>query len=190
MVIVSSTTAQHRLSVVPHYSWPLTIILILTPLDTNAIGYPIDFWPFTGVLLALLVITHAVDDIYEINAVVRLALDGAIGVLLCTIGLLQIDTLGFLFGSSETTMGRWAVPMTVFSFIAASNAFNMTDGIDSLCTGLGIVCFASIIALLVENGNADAKGLIDLSALLIFALIPLYLGNLGWLGPAGAQFPR
>jgi UDP-GlcNAc:undecaprenyl-phosphate/decaprenyl-phosphate GlcNAc-1-phosphate transferase len=160
----------------------LFIILVLTPLDTNAIGYPTDFWPSVGFLLGVLVLTHAFDDIHAISAVVRLALDGAIGVLLCTIGLLQIDTLGFLFGSAETTMGRWAIPMTVFSFIAASNAFNMTDGIDSLCTGLGIVCFTTIIALLVHGGSTEAEGLVELCVLVIFTLLPLYLANLGLLG--------
>ena len=148
----------------------LFIIFVLTPLGTDAIPYPFDFWHSVGILLALLVLTHAYDDIHGINAVVRLALDGMIGVMLCTLGLLQLDTLGYLFGPTETTMGRWAIPMTVFSFVAASNAFNMTDGIDSLCTGLGIVCFATIIALLMEGADPNSVGLIKLCTVVIFAL--------------------
>jgi UDP-GlcNAc:undecaprenyl-phosphate/decaprenyl-phosphate GlcNAc-1-phosphate transferase len=170
-------------------------ILVLTPLDTQAIGYPLDFWPTVGILLAVLVATHVFDDIYEITAVVRLAIDGAIGILLCTIALLQLDTLGFLFGPAETTLGRWAVPMTVFCFVAASNAFNMTDGIDSLCSGLGILSFATLIALLMDSGQPGAAGLVELSTLVIFALIPMYITNLGifgsrlksFLGDSGAR---
>jgi UDP-GlcNAc:undecaprenyl-phosphate GlcNAc-1-phosphate transferase len=160
----------------------LFAILILTPLDTDAIPYPDDFWPVVGVLLAVLVMTHAFDDIHGINPVVRLALDGAIGVMLCTLALLQLNTLGYLFGPGETTMGRWAIPMTVFSFVAASNAFNMTDGIDSLCTGLAMICFLTIIALLLESGDPGAAGLIKLSMLVIFILLPMYAANLGMLG--------
>lgn len=127
----------------------LLIVLILTPLDTNAIAYPEYFWPAVGILLDVLVITHVFDDIRGISAVVRLTLDGGIAVMLCTIALLHLDTLGYLFGDSETTMGRWAIPMTVFSFVAASNAFNMTDGIDSLCAGLGIIgCIPLLLIVL------------------------------------------
>ncbi len=157
-------------------------IFILTPIDTQAIGYPLDFWPTVGVLLTVLVAAHVIDDVLDIDAVVRLGIDGTIGVLLCTLALLQLDTLGYLFGPAEMTLGRWAVPMTVFSFVAASNAFNWTDGIDSLCSGLGIVCFATLIALLRETSRTDVEGLVDLCILIITALIPMYMANLGLFG--------
>ncbi|MDG2071280.1 MAG: MraY family glycosyltransferase [Pseudomonadales bacterium] len=160
----------------------LLIVLILTPRDTNAIVYHENFWPAVGILLAVLVVTHAVDDIRGISALMRLTLDVGTPVMLCTIALLKLDTLGWLFGDSETTMERWAIPMTVFSFVAASNAFNMTDGIDSLCTGLGIICFSTIIAPLLGNGNPESQGLVELCKLVIFALLPMYLANLGLLG--------
>lgn len=102
--------------------------------------------------------------------------------MLCTIALLKLDTLGKLFGDSETTMERWAIPMTVFSFVAASNSSNMTDSIDSLYTGLRIICFSTIIALLLGNGNPESQGLVELCKLVIFALLPMYLDNLDLLG--------
>lgn len=157
-------------------------IFILTSLDTDAVLYPQDFWVTVGLLLAVLVFTHAFDDVYGIDAIVRLAIDGAIGVLLSAVALLQLDTLGYLFGPSEMTLGRWAVPMTVFCFIAASNAFNMVDGIDSLCSGLGILCFGTIIVLLMDGGHPESTGLIILCTIVIFALVPMYLANLGLLG--------
>jgi len=157
-------------------------IFILTSLDAEAIPYPQDFWVTVGLLLGVLVFTHAFDDVYGIDAIVRLAIDGAIGVLLSAVALLQLDTLGYLFGPSEMTLGRWAVPMTVFCFIAASNAFNMVDGIDSLCSGLGILCFSTIIVLLMDGGHPDASGLIILCTVVICALVPMYLVNLGYLG--------
>jgi UDP-GlcNAc:undecaprenyl-phosphate GlcNAc-1-phosphate transferase len=160
----------------------LFTIFIFSPLNSEAISDPPDFWVTVGILLAVLVFTHAFDDIYGIDAIVRLAIDGAIGVLLSAVTLLQLDTLGYLFGPSEMTLGRWAVPMTVFCFIAASNAFNMVDGIDSLCSGLGILCFATIIVLLMESGQPEATGLITLCTVVICALVPMYLVNLGMLG--------
>jgi UDP-GlcNAc:undecaprenyl-phosphate GlcNAc-1-phosphate transferase len=160
----------------------LLTIFVFTSLDTEAIPSPTDFWTTIGLLLAVLVFTHAFDDVYGIDAIVRLAIDGAIGVLLSAVALLQLDTLGYLFGPSEMTLGRWAVPMTVFCFIAASNAFNMVDGIDSLCSGLGILCFSTIIVLLLDSGNPEALGLIKLCMLMICALVPMYLANLGLLG--------
>ena len=160
----------------------LAITLAFSPIAQEAVPYPLDFFPLTGTLLALLILAHVLDDVYDIAAVVRLTLDGLIGILISSIGLLQITTLGYLFGPSEMTLGRWSILMTIFSFIAASNAFNMTDGIDGLCVGLGIICFATILALLLETRNPDAVGVARFCMVMICALLAMYIANLGYLG--------
>ncbi len=92
-------------------------------------------------------------------------------------------------------MGRWAIGMTVFSFIAASNAFNMTDGINSLCTGLGIVSFVTFMVLLIEGNPNVPLAMLKLCTVIIGALAAMYLANLGvfgdrvraFLGDSGAR---
>lgn len=161
----------------------LTLALTLSDVSANDLGMPSFFWPAISVLLALVVIAHAIDDILEINATTRLVIDGTLALLIATVALVQIVTLGNLFGMGEVTLGRYAIPMTIFSFIAASNAFNMTDGIDSQCTGFGLVAFTSLIIFLVISGDPQAAPLINVLGIITLALIPMYLANMGKLGP-------
>lgn len=160
----------------------LMVTLDVFDLGKVAVPYPQDFWPIVSILLGILVVVHVLDDFFSISALVRLVMDSIVGALLCTVALVQLDTLGYLFGNEELTLGRWSVVMTVFCFVAASNAFNMTDGIDSLCTGMGIICFSSVILLLLEAGNPDAYPMVTLCSLLVMSLVPLYFANLGWFG--------
>lgn len=166
----------------------LVLALSVSSVTGPDLGMPVSFWPLLLGLLALLVITHAVDDILELNATARLLVDGALALCICTWALVKVTTLGELFGMGEVTLGRFAIAMTVFCFIAASNAFNMTDGIDGLCSGFGLIAFSTLIVMLVINGDPAAASLITVSAIVICAIVPMYLANLGKFGPAFRSF--
>lgn len=166
----------------------LTIAMTLSGVTASDLGMSSAFWPAIGVLLALVVIAHATDDILELNATTRLVIDGTLALLIATVAMVKIVTLGELFGMGEVTLGRFAIAMTIFSFIAASNAFNMTDGIDSQCTGFGLVAFSTLIIFLVVGGDPRATALINVLGIITMALIPMYLANLGKLGPGLRSF--
>ncbi len=160
----------------------LLLAFSLNSITSNDLAMSPTFWPVIGLLLTFLVMTHAIDDILDLNATARLFVDGTLALCICTWAMVKIATLGELFGMGEVTLGRFGVAMTVFSFIAASNAFNMTDGIDSLCTGFGLIAFTTLMILLAINGDPSATPLINVLGIIVFALVPMYLANLGRLG--------
>lgn len=61
----------------------------------------------------------------------------------------------------------WYIPFAAFTIVAFSNAFNITDGLDGLATGLLLICLAVFIVLAM--GNLDTP-------LLFF--ISLWIGGL------------
>lgn len=166
----------------------LTIAMTLSGITGSDLGMSSAFWPAIGVLLALVVIAHATDDILELNTTTRLVIDGTLALLIATVAMVNIVTLGELFGMGEVTLGRFAIPMTIFCFVAASNAFNMTDGIDSQCTGFGLIAFSTLMVFLVIAGDPRASALINVLGIITLALIPMYLANMGKLGPALRSF--
>lgn len=158
----------------------LAIVLSVFDAASPSLTHAALFWPIIAACLTGLVLLHAIDDVIELRAITRFGIDAMLAFFIALYALVRLTTLGDLFGMGEVTLGRFSLLMTVFCFVAASNAFNMTDGIDSLCTGLGIVCFATIIALI--GLNAGSNVMIAPLAIVIAALIPLYIANLGLLG--------
>lgn len=165
----------------------LVIVFSLSNVATPTLNQSASMWGIIAACLGGLVILHAFDDVMALRAFTRFAIDALLAFFIAFYGMVMLKTLGDLFGMGEVTLGRFALLMTLFCFIAASNAFNMSDGIDSLCTGLGIICFSTIVALILLNAGAS-HALIPPIAIVTAALVPMYLANLGSLGPRMRTF--
>lgn len=84
-------------------------------------------------------------------------------------------------------LGFWYVPFASFVIVAFSNAFNITDGLDGLSTGLLIICLG--VFEVIATGNLDTPLLFFIS-LLIGCLFAFLYFNVWpariFLGDAGA----
>lgn len=84
-------------------------------------------------------------------------------------------------------LGLWYVPFSAFVIVAFSNAFNVTDGLDGLSTGLLIICLAVFGVLAI--GNLDTPLLFFISlwvgALFAFLYFNVWPARI-FLGDAGA----
>ncbi len=147
-----------------------------------------NFWLIVGAALVALVIVHAIDDVIGMRATTRLITDALLALLLCVYAGIELKNLGNLIGIGTIGLGHYSALMTVFCFVAASNAFNMVDGIDSLCTGLGIICFTTLGALILLGDTPLASTMITPLLVVLAALLPLYVANLGLLGPGFRVF--
>ncbi len=92
-----------------------------------------------------------------------------------------------VFGN--VVLGWWYIPMAVFIIVAFSNAYNISDGLDGLSTGLLTICLFALLALsssVLNQNMAIFSGIWigSLIAYLYFNVFParVYLGDAGALG--------
>jgi UDP-GlcNAc:undecaprenyl-phosphate/decaprenyl-phosphate GlcNAc-1-phosphate transferase len=108
------------------------------------------FW--TGMFLIAL--TGTLDDLFELNPYVKFAAQIAAALLMAYWGELSLDTLGGLVSDKTLTLGRFALPLTVFAVIGVVNAINLCDGADGL--GAGLVFIAVFWIAVMSAVSADA----------------------------------
>ncbi|MEX0942072.1 MAG: MraY family glycosyltransferase, partial [Pseudomonadales bacterium] len=161
----------------------LLIVFAASSLSDAPLTNADNFWSVTAIVLTLLVLIHAIDDVIEMRALSRFTIDALLAFGLWSYASVQLFSLGDLFGLGEIVIVRSAILMTIFSFVAASNAFNMVDGIDSLCSGLGLVCFGTLVTMILLSGSPVDAPLVEILLVVMAALVVLYLANLGLLGP-------
>ena len=92
-------------------------------------------------LAAAVLITLAggvLDDRHELRSLPKFGFQIAAAALLATYGGVLLTHLGHLMGPSLFTLGRWAVPLTVFALVGVMNAINMADGLDGLAGALAL----------------------------------------------------
>lgn len=100
------------------------------------------------------------------------------------------------FTKISVDIGWWVTPLSVFVFIAAVNAVNLTDGLDGLAAGTCLPFFLSLgILILLQQGNTPQNGLSilcfcltgALAAYLLFNSFPasVFMGDTGSLSLGG-----
>lgn len=60
------------------------------------------------------------------------------------------------FTTATWDLGFWYIPFTTFVLVAMENGANLTDGLDGLNAGIGLVCFAAFA--LIFNFMGDVPG--------------------------------
>lgn len=126
---------------------------------------------------AVLTVTGALDDRFDLSVRLRLAIQSAAVLVMMGFTGVYIRTLGNLFGM-ELDLGLLGIPLTLIAVIGLLNAFNMMDGLDGL---------AGMMALVAVGAIATLQGLsrwpsIGLLVLLSAALLPYLAANLGLVG--------
>lgn len=102
------------------------------------------------------------------------------------------DFLSFTFNKKSLTLGILTIPTIIFIVVGSANAFNLTDGLDGLASGLNIIALIPLIMLsLTHNYYPLALFLIcqvgSLLGFLCYNLHPakIFMGDVGSL-PLGA----
>ncbi len=89
-------------------------------------------------------------------------------------------------GLANLVIGWWYIPVAAFVIVAFSNAYNISDGLDGLSTGLLVICLFALLALASATLDLTLAGFIGLwlgalFAYLYFNVWParIYLGDAG-----------
>jgi len=107
-------------------------------------------YPFRSLLggMGLLVFAGVLDDMHDLSALAKLALQCAAALLMAAWGGVYVLQLGDLFGlGGNLVLGNFAIPFTVICALGLINALNMTDGIDGLAGGLTFISMTAIAIL-------------------------------------------
>lgn len=97
------------------------------------------------------------------------------------IGIINIPIFGVL------EVGWWYVPFAVFVIIAFANAFNITDGLDGLASGILMISLASfwVISASILDTPLSMFIALWLGSLIAFLYFNIYPARI-WLGDVGA----
>ena len=135
---------------------------------------------FTNALLgtgAVLALTGALDDRFDLSVRMRLLVQTAAVLTMIYCTGVYVHTLGHLFGYN-LELGTAGIPLTLIAVVGLLNAFNMMDGIDGLA---GMLTLVSIGAISVFQGFSQWHSVI-LLLLLAAALLPDLAANLELVG--------
>lgn len=155
------------------------LILIFTLLSFGSIGF--------------------IDDFRKIFAIFKgkyIGLRGRHIILLQTLFALIVSLLLFflmginniyipLFGN--VVLDLWYIPLAVFSIVSFSNAYNISDGLDGLSTGLLTICLVAFLVLANSVSDQTLRIFIGvwLGSLLAYLYFNVYPARI-YLGDAGA----
>ena len=143
-------------------------------------------------LSGLVLIIGIVDDMYDIQASVRLVCHGTAALGMALSADVKLDTFGDLLFFGPIQLGILSLPLTAFATVGVINAVNMSDGLDGLSSGLVTIAlgFLSLSAMV-----AHADSVLSFSQLLGVTLIAFLTLNfrmlwkksaLVYLGDAGS----
>ncbi len=95
----------------------------------------------------------------------------------------------YISGIGNLVIGAWYIPLAAFVIIAFSNAYNISDGLDGLSTGLLTICLFALLALASASLDLNLAAFVgiwvgSLFAYLYFNVYParIFLGDAGGFG--------
>ncbi|MCK5850532.1 MAG: undecaprenyl/decaprenyl-phosphate alpha-N-acetylglucosaminyl 1-phosphate transferase [Kiritimatiellae bacterium] len=133
---------------------------------------------------ALILLLGLLDDMFDLRPIWRILAEVFVACLMFALGI-RIETIASPFGGS-LALGIFALPVTVFWFVACMNAVNLLDGIDGLAAGTSV--FVGLTLFLVSLFSHNVAGMflaISFSGatlgFLVFNFPPasIFLGNSG-----------
>ncbi len=96
---------------------------------------------------ATIFLTGLLDDFFTFRPVFKLAGEVIAAVLIYTSGL-RVETI------ANVDLPWWiSLPVTLFWLLLATNALNLIDGLDGLCTGIGLMATLTLSGAAVIHGN-------------------------------------
>lgn len=131
-------------------------------------------YAFTGLaaslsllLAAAVAITLAggvLDDRHALRSLPKFGFQIAAAALLVLGGDALLTHLGYLMSPDLFTLGRWAVPLTIFALVGVMNAMNMADGLDGLAGTLALAACINFGAAASLAGHAPEFAVISITA--------------------------
>jgi UDP-GlcNAc:undecaprenyl-phosphate GlcNAc-1-phosphate transferase len=115
--------------------------------------------PWGAINSALLVgavflgLVGAIDDRYDLPPSVRLVAQALAGFVVISSGTV-VGSLG-QFGGTELHLGLLAMPFTLLTVVAFTNAFNWQDGSDGIAGGQALIVFVALLAVDAVSGNGE-----------------------------------
>lgn len=95
-------------------------------------------WAFLAGLL-LIIVTGLIDDISDIGPRWKFVGQIAAASAFVILGGGTLEHLGSFLGMGEMTLGKLAIPFTIFCIVGGMNAFNLSDGLDGLAGGMAAI---------------------------------------------------
>ncbi len=126
---------------------------------------------------------------FGISGKMKFILQWALGLLIG--GLLYfnlgLDFVHLPFTSIVVSMGWFFIPFAAFVLVAFSNAYNVTDGLDGLSSGLLLICLVAFMVISFSNLDIPLSIFLAIwiGALIAFLYFNVYPARI-WLGDAGA----
>ena len=98
----------------------------------------------------IIVVCGLLDDRFSIKPKYKLLFQLAAGVVLCLFG---VTVQHICFFGYHIQMGILQYPMTVLWVAAVTNAFNLIDGLDGLCTSITVISSGGVGLIALTNGH-------------------------------------
>lgn len=145
---------------------PLAIAYGVTLLGFSASvpSYVSPAWMFLPGM-AMIFLTGLLDDFFNLKPAYKLLGEIAAAAIAFYSGL-RIEIIG------DIAVPAWiGLPATIFWLLLATNAFNLIDGLDGLCAGVGFIATLTFFAVALVQGNTALE----------YATLPLAGALLGFL---------
>jgi UDP-GlcNAc:undecaprenyl-phosphate GlcNAc-1-phosphate transferase len=120
--------------------------------------------PLLAAAVAVTLVGGVLDDRHELRSLPKFAFQIAAAALLAVSGDALLRHLGLLMSYDLFTLGRWAVPLTVFALVGVMNAINMADGLDGLAGALSLAACISFGAAASHAGQGTVFGVVCIVA--------------------------
>ena len=98
----------------------------------------------------ILVAVGVIDDVFRINAWIKLAAQVGVAFIAISQGVV-LEYVNF-FGK-YIHFGAWAIPITVLWIVGLTNAINLIDGLDGLACGVSAICSVSLLLVMLLKGD-------------------------------------
>lgn len=118
--------------------------------------------PLATILIGggVLVILGTLDDIYRLNAWLKLIIQLAVAVFAVCNGCV-IDHINL--GGAYVHLGYLSIPLTILWITGLTNAINFIDGLDGLACGVSAISSLSLMVVVMLNG--------DIGSTIIFGIL-------------------
>jgi len=136
-----------------------------------------------------LVIFGLLDDIYDLSPKTKLVGHVLAALIVIIGGGVQIRTLGSLVPDNTQLSEVISLPLTLLAIVGATNAINLSDGLDGLAGGISMLIFATLgyLAYLVGCQTIGLISLALVGALFGFLRFNTHPASV-FMGDAGSQF--
>lgn len=119
-----------------------------------------------GISLGAIVIvaTGILDDIYDLSAKFKLAMQILSAVIVVSCGI-QIEVFTNFFSNTQYIyLGVLGIPATIFWIVGITNTVNLIDGLDGLAAGTAIIASFTLTYIALINNRVEAAILLIILA--------------------------